>query len=189
MKKITEESRIVIEKGLITLFSSIDENPDREGLKDTPKRYMKFLEEFTSPPEFNFTTFEKEDVDEMIIMTNIPFYSLCEHHIAPFFGYGAIAYIPTKKIVGISKLARTLDKFSRRLQNQERITTQIADFIQEKLEPRGVAVSLSAQHLCMAMRGACKHDTWTTTSCMRGIFKEDQKCREEFMQYLTAPKK
>ena len=117
----------------------------------------------------------------MIVQTNIPFYSLCEHHIAPFFGHGTIAYIPNKKIVGLSKLARTLETFARRLQNQERITQQVAQFLQDELDPLGIAVVLKAKHMCMEMRGVKKHDTWTTTSMMKGIFKDDDKARNEIM--------
>lgn len=167
------------------ILKDLNENVEREGLKDTPKRYIKFLKEFLKPQEFNFTTFDAEETDEMIIQTNIPFYSLCEHHIAPFFGIGHIAYIPDKKIVGLSKLARTVDLFANRLQNQERITTQIAEIIQTELNPLGVAVSLKAQHLCMCMRGVKKHDTWTTTSKMLGVFKSDLNARQEFLSYIN----
>lgn len=167
------------------ILKALNENVEREGLKDTPKRYIKFLKEFLKPQEFNFTTFDAEQTDEMIIQTNIPFYSLCEHHIAPFFGIGHIAYIPDKKIVGLSKLARTLDLFANRLQNQERITTQIAETLQTELNPLGVAVSLKAQHLCMNMRGVKKHDTWTTTSKLIGVFKTDLNARQEFLSYIN----
>jgi GTP cyclohydrolase I len=162
----------------------LGENPEREGLKETPKRYIKFLEEFLSPPEYTFTTFDSEGYDEMIIESEIPFQSLCEHHCAPFWGTGAIAYIPNKKIVGLSKLARCLESFSRRLQNQERITMQVANFVNEHLEPKGVAVLLKARHTCMEMRGVRKSGVWTTTSCLKGCFKEDLNCRNEFLQLV-----
>jgi GTP cyclohydrolase I len=167
------------------LLKQLGEDPDREGLEETPKRYIKFYKEFLSPPEFNFTTFSSEGYDEMIIQSNIPFYSLCEHHIAPFTGTGTIAYIPNEKIVGLSKLARTLETFSRRLQNQERITNQVAELIQEKLNPKGVAVILKAKHLCMEMRGVKKHDTYTTTSKMIGAFKDDPKARNEVLNLIS----
>lgn len=121
----------------------------------------------------------------MIIQTNIPFYSLCEHHLAPFFGYGSIAYIPNTKIVGLSKLARVLDLFARSFQNQERISCQIAEYLMEHLQPQGVAVMLKAQHLCMAMRGIKKHDTWTITSELTGVFLDDQSCKNEFLQLIN----
>ena len=165
------------------------DDANREGLRETPKRYLKFLSEFMSAPDFNFSTFESEGYDQMIIQTNIPFYSLCEHHLAPFFGFGHIAYVPNKKkIVGLSKLARVLDKFSRRFQNQERITKQIAEFLDEKLEPKGVAVSLGAQHLCMAMRGVMKHDTWTITSDLKGVFRDNASCKNEFLEQIKTRK-
>lgn len=173
-----------VENNFVRILQYLGEDPNREGLKETPRRYIKFLKEFLNPKEFNFTTFDAEGTDEMIVQTNIPFYSLCEHHIAPFFGVGTIAYIPNGKIVGLSKLARTLDLYANKLQNQERITTQIAQRLQEELNPKGVAVSLKAQHLCMCMRGVKKHDTWTTTTKLLGIFKEDEKARNEFISYL-----
>ena len=120
----------------------------------------------------------------MIVQKNIPFHSLCEHHIAPFFGEGVIAYIPNKKIVGLSKLARTLETYARRLQNQERITTQVAEFLWDTLEPKGVAVSLTAKHMCMEMRGVRKHNTWTTTSKLLGRFKDDTDTRNEFLNLI-----
>lgn len=158
---------------------------NREGLKQTPLRFTKYFNEVTSPQEFKFTTFENEGMDEMIIQTNIPFTSSCEHHFCPFFGHGTIAYIPDKKIVGLSKLSRTLDFFSTRLQNQERITKQVAEFIQEQLDPKGVAVVLKAQHTCMSIRGAKKHDTHTITSWMLGCFKEELNCRQEFLNLIN----
>nr|BDD43958.1 GTP cyclohydrolase 1 [bacterium] len=167
-----------------TILDHIGEDTRREGLLDTPRRYIKFLEEFTSPKPFKLTTFDSEGMDEMVLQTDIPFYSLCEHHLAPFFGTGHIAYIPNGKIVGLSKLARTLDHFARRPQNQERITSQVAELLQEELNPKGVAVVIKAQHLCMNMRGIKKPGTWTTTSKMLGVFKDDQSCRNEFLNLI-----
>ncbi len=172
------------EEALKVILTEIGEDVDREGLKDTPKRYVKFLRQFLNPPAFNFTTFDAEGTDEMIVQTNIPFYSLCEHHIAPFYGTAAVAYIPDGKIVGLSKLARTVDLYANKLQNQERITNQIAERLMEELNPKGVAVVLKAQHLCMNMRGVKKHDTWTTTSKLTGHFKDDLNCRNEFLSFL-----
>lgn len=172
------------EEHFAEILQSFGEDVTREGLKETPKRYIKFLREFLAPKEFNFTTFDAEGTNEMIIQTNIPFYSLCEHHVAPFFGVANVAYIPNGKIVGISKLARTVDQYANRLQNQERITTQIAERIQSELNPVGVAVTMKAQHLCMSMRGVKKHDTWTITSKMLGVFKEDINARNEFLNLI-----
>jgi GTP cyclohydrolase I len=166
------------------ILSKLGEDVTREGLIETPKRYVKFMREFLEPKEFNFTSFDAEGTDEMIIQTNIPFYSLCEHHTAPFFGFANVAYIPNKKIVGLSKLARTVDLYANRFQNQERITTQIAERIEKELNPKGVAVTLKAQHLCMCMRGVKKHDTWTMTSKMIGAFKTDLNCRNEFLSLI-----
>lgn len=163
------------------LLAQLGENVDREGLRETPKRYVKFLREFLKPTPFNFTCFDAEGADEMILQTNIPFYSLCEHHVAPFFGFANVAYIPNGKIVGLSKLARTVDLYANKLQNQERITTQIAERLNHELQPLGVAVTLKAQHLCMCMRGVKKHDTWTTTSKLLGVFKTQPEVRNEFL--------
>jgi GTP cyclohydrolase I len=168
----------------VKLILSQFDDPEREGLRDTPKRYIKFLTEFLAPQDFNFTVFDSEGLDEMIVQTNIPFYSLCEHHLAPFFGVGHIAYIPDGKIVGLSKIARTLDLYARRFQNQERITAQVADRLMTELNAKGVAVVLTAQHLCMCMRGVKKHDTWTTTSKMVGAFRDDLNCRSEFLSFI-----
>lgn len=166
------------------VLKALNEDTDREGLKQTPKRYINFMREFLKTKEFEFTTFDAEGADEMIIQTNIPFYSLCEHHIAPFFGVANVAYIPSDKIVGLSKLARCVDLYANKLQNQERVTTQIAERLMEELNPLGVAVTLKAQHLCMCMRGVKKHDTWTTTSKMIGIFKNDLNARNEFLSLI-----
>lgn len=172
------------EDNFVRILQYLGEDPNREGLKDTPRRYLKFLKEFLNPEPFNFTTFDSEGTDEMIIQTNIPFYSLCEHHIAPFFGTAVIAYIPNDRIVGLSKLARTLDLYAHRFQNQERITSQVAERLTQELNPKGVAVSIKAQHLCMNMRGVKKHDTWTTTTKLTGAFKEDPMARAEFLAFI-----
>ena len=176
-----------VEENVVRLLQFFGADVNREGLKDTPKRYVKFLKEFIydrKRDNWKFTTFESEGYDEMITQTNIPFHSLCEHHIAPFFGKGYIAYIPDKRIVGLSKLARTLETFARNFQNQERITNQVAEFLQQELNPKGVAVVLKAQHLCMEMRGVKKHDTFTTTSKMMGVFKDDSNARNEFLNLI-----
>lgn len=165
------------------LLKSIGQDTEREGLLETPKRYVKFLKEFCTPDEFNLTTFENDGSNEMIIVSNIPFFSLCEHHLAPFFGTASIAYIPNDKIVGLSKIPRTLDHFSKQPQNQERITKQIADYLMQNLNPKGVGVILKARHLCVEMRGVEKHDCYTTTSAMMGCFNE-LNCRQEFLSLI-----
>ncbi len=166
------------------LLTHLDSKPGREGLRETPQRYKRFLDEFLNPAPFETTIFESEGYDEMVVQTQIPFYSICEHHLIPFFGQGAIAYIPDKSIVGLSKLARILDHVSRRLQNQERITVQVADFLAGAIAPKGVGVILRARHLCMEMRGINKPEVLTTTSCLRGSFKSDPRTRVEFIQLV-----
>jgi GTP cyclohydrolase I len=172
------------EEYLAKVLKYLNEDPKREGLVETPKRYLKFMKEFLSPPDFKYTSFENEGTDDMIVQKNIPFFSLCEHHIAPFFGVAHVAYIPNGKIVGLSKLARTVETYSRRLQNQERITQQIAERLMDELNAKGVAVVMEAEHLCMAMRGVKKHGVTTTTSKMMGIFFDESKTRNEFMQLI-----
>lgn len=176
-----EDTQTDAQNVIVRLLEHIGENPNREGLLDTPKRVLKFYKEFLTPPEFNFTVFDGESYDEMIVQQNIPFFSLCEHHMAPFFGHATVAYIPNEKIVGLSKLARTVEYYARRLQNQERITSQVANRLQEELLPKGVAVMLSARHFCMEMRGVRTHDVSTVTTRLIGAFKEDDKARAEFM--------
>jgi GTP cyclohydrolase I len=184
----TRENRLQIQKSLKTIIEQVGENPNREGLVETPKRFDRFLEEFLVSKEFNFTTFDCEDYREMIVMTGIPFYSLCEHHFLPFFGKATIAYIPEKRIVGLSKIPRTLEYFCHNFQNQERITRQVGKFLEEKLQPRGVAVSLKARHMCMEMRGIKKTGATTTTTYVSGLFKDSSATRNEFLMYLHGGK-
>lgn len=179
-----QEADQEIEENVTRILERFDDI-SREGLKETPKRYIKFLREFLSPPEFNFTTFDSEGMDQMIVQSDIEFHSLCEHHLAPFYGKAYVAYIPDGKIVGLSKLARVVEKFSRGFQNQERITQQIAEFIDQELSPKGVAVVLKAHHMCMSMRGVRKPSAITTTSKMIGTFKDDLNCRNEFFNIVN----
>ena len=165
----------------------IGEDPEREGLLKTPDRVEKAWQYLTSGYRMNLAevandaVFEAEG-SEMVIVKDIEFYSMCEHHMLPFFGRAHIGYIPGRKILGLSKFARITDMFARRLQVQERITTQLAQAIEDLLEPQGVAVVLEGVHLCMAMRGVQKQHSSTTTSAMRGVFREDARTRAEFMQ-------
>lgn len=175
-----------IEHHVKEILRLIGEDPEREGLRETPKRFAKWLKEMTSYEEFNFTTFEGENYDSMVIVRDIPFTSMCEHHMAPFYGKAIIGYIPNKKIVGLSKLPRALHRFSRRLQNQERITRQVAEFIQEQLDPLGVAVMLTAEHSCMSLRGVRAHGASTVTNCLLGVFRDDPKAREEFVHLALS---
>ncbi len=166
---------------------ALGENPEREGLLKTPERVAKAWQ-FITKGYFedlfvvaNDAVFDAEE-SEMVIVKDIEFYSVCEHHLLPFFGRAHIAYIPNKKILGLSKFARITDMFARRLQVQERITTQIAEAIQELLEPQGVAVMLEGLHMCMAMRGVQKQNSSTVTTAMRGVFRTDVRTRQEFME-------
>jgi len=177
---------VELDEIIAELLPFLDKQPDREGLQKTPTRYQRFVKEFFEDRPFKLTTFANEGYDEMVIQTNIAFYSLCEHHLLPFFGYGAIAYVPDKRILGLSKLARTLDHFSRRLQTQERLTTQVSEFLQEQLRPKGVGVVLTARHLCMEMRGIEKPGAQTTTSCLKGSFKRNPSTRGEFLQIVQS---
>ncbi len=181
---MTERQKLVSEVAVATIIECIGEDCAREGLLETPKRYIKFLEEFMNPAKFEFTSFTDTDSDEMVIVRDIPFYSLCEHHMAPFFGKGHIAYIPSGKILGISKLPRALDHFARRLQNQERIGTQVARAIEEAVNAKGVAVVLEARHMCMEMRGIKAAGASTTTSTMLGVFKTQVNTRQEFLNLI-----
>lgn len=174
-----------IDRNIKELIVAIDDNPDREGLRETPQRVARFYDDFFKKKPFNVTTFVNEGYDEMVTQLNIPFYSMCEHHMLPFFGVAHIAYIPDKRIVGLSKLSRIVDHFANSLQNQERITTQVADYLNENLKPQGVAVVLRARHMCMEMRGIKKIGAETTTSNLRGVFKRNQATRAEFFEMIN----
>lgn len=179
------ETQTTIASCIQQLLEQIDD-PKREGLRQTPERFESFLHEFLKPDKFKLTTFANEGMSEMVIQRQIPFFSLCEHHLLPFFGHGAIAYLPEDKIVGLSKLARTLENFSRRLQNQERITVDVGKYLMSQLRPKGVGVILHGRHLCMEMRGVRKPETVTTTSYLAGIFKTNPATRSEFLQLTQA---
>lgn len=179
-------------QGLVeTILNEIGEDPNREGLLKTPKRVAKAYEYLTSgynkdiSKVLNGAIF-KEDYDEMVLVRNIDFYSMCEHHMLPFFGKVHIAYIPDGQIVGLSKLPRIVEVFARRLQVQERMTKEIADTINEYLKPKGVAVVSEAYHMCMMMRGVEKQNSSTTSSTMHGVFKTDPKTRVEFLSLIRA---
>ncbi|WP_029477504.1 GTP cyclohydrolase I FolE [Deinococcus frigens] len=167
-------------------LSAVGEDPTREGLLRTPHRVAKawnFLTDgyrMTLEEAAGNAVFEAEG-SEMVIVKDIEFYSMCEHHMLPFYGRAHIAYIPDGKILGLSKFARIVDLYARRLQVQERITTQLADAVEELLAPRGVAVLMEGTHLCMVMRGVQKQNSSTTTSAMRGVFRDDSRTRAEFM--------
>jgi GTP cyclohydrolase IA len=184
--KVSEAEMI---QAVRTLLLGLGENPDREGLKDTPKRVVKALKFLTSGYEqsldelLNGAIFE-ENAHEMVLIRDIDLFSSCEHHILPIIGRAHIAYIPNGKVIGLSKLARICEMYARRLQVQERLTAQIADALQSLLQPKGVAVVIEATHMCMVMRGVQKPGSWTSTSAVRGVFAEDSKTRKEFMDLI-----
>ena len=178
----TREDIEMTEEAVYDLLLSIGEDPERDGLKETPKRVAKLWKEFLNPKDFTCTTFKNKDYDQMIISKGLKFYSFCEHHMIPFFGTCSIGYIPDGKIVGISKLARTLDKFSRRLNTQEYMTEDIAQFLWKELKPRGLGVVCRGRHLCQEMRGIKKEGNMVTSSLM-GFMKDDHKARDEFLEF------
>jgi GTP cyclohydrolase I len=171
------------------LLVEIGEDPGREGLVDTPKRVEKALRFLTGgygadiDQVLNNALFTV-DYSEMVIVKDVDFYSLCEHHLLPFFGKCHVAYIPTDKVIGLSKIPRLVDVFSRRLQVQERLTNQIADTIREKIQPLGVAVVMEATHLCMSMRGVEKQNSFAVTSAMQGAFRDNARTRMEFLELI-----
>jgi GTP cyclohydrolase IA len=172
-----------------TLLIGLGEDPDREGLKDTPKRVMKALQFLTkgyheSLDELLNGAVFTEDANEMVLVRDIDIFSSCEHHILPIIGRAHVAYIPNGKVIGLSKVARICEMYARRLQVQERLTIQIADALQGLLKARGVAVVIEATHMCMVMRGVQKPGSWTVTSAMRGAFADDARTREEFMNLI-----
>ena len=171
------------------LLVRIGEDPTRDGLMDTPERMEKSMAFLTHGYEMNVTAVLHEalfdvEYDEMVIVKDVEFFSLCEHHLLPFFGKAHIAYVPNGKVIGLSKIPRVVDVFARRLQVQERLTTQIADAISEAIDPQGVAVIIEAQHLCMMMRGVEKQHSATVTSAMRGVFKTQLQTRNEFLSLV-----
>jgi GTP cyclohydrolase I len=179
-------------EGLIRkLLGSLGEDPDREGLRRTPLRVAKAIDFLTSGYHATVEEVVKgaiftEECKEMVVVRGIEFYSLCEHHMLPFFGHAHVAYLPKGKVVGLSKVARVVDVFARRLQVQERLTNQVADALTEALDPHGVAVVMEASHTCMMMRGVQKQNSTTVTSAMRGTFEDDPRTRAEFMGFIRT---
>ncbi len=184
----------LIEEGVRLVLKGLGEDVGREGLKRTPERVADMYEELFSgidkDPSAALQPLFDENHDEMIIVKDIPFYSVCEHHMVPFVGKAHIAYVPNKsgKIVGLSKLTRVLEIASRRLQVQERLTTIVADAIMEKIQPRGAMVIIEAEHLCMSIRGVKKPNTITITSAVRGLFRENPASRAEAMALIKSHK-
>ena len=171
------------------LLSEIGEDPSREGLLKTPMRSAKAWDFFTQGYDakidevINDAIFD-EDCNDMVVVRDIEFFSMCEHHMVPFFGRAHVGYIPNGKVIGLSKIPRIVDMFSRRLQVQERLTHQVADTVQETLEPTGVAVVMEGRHMCMQMRGVAKQNSFTTTSAMLGQFRKSNETRAEFLSFI-----
>ena len=186
--KVSDETA---EEAVKTIIQWIGEDPSREGLKSTPKRVIKAFREYFSgytqdPNKFLQKTFtEVEGYDDMVIEKNISFQSHCEHHMAPIIGVAHVAYIPAAKVVGLSKLARVVEVFAKRLQTQERLTMQIAKTIMEVLQPRGVAVTIDASHQCMTSRGVKKENTLTVTNYFLGAFKDDLSFQNRYLRYIN----
>jgi len=177
-----------IEKAVREILLAVGEDAEREGLKETPERvarmYTELLAGMQEEPKEHLRSVFSENYDEIVLLRDIPFYSICEHHLMPFIGSAHVAYLPSGAILGVSKLARIVDCFARRLQAQERLTYQIADFIMNNLKTQGVAVVLEASHSCMTIRGIKKPGSVMVTSAVRGIFKRDPKTRNEVMSLL-----
>ena len=195
MYKKTEDYNTNITKKLTKTYreilKSVGEDFEREGLKKTPERCAKAIQFLTqgyniNPDEIVKSALFEEEYNQMVLIKNIELYSLCEHHLVPFFGKAHIAYIPNQRIVGLSKIPRIVDVFSRRLQVQERLTEEISECLEKNLQPDGVAVVIEASHLCMQMRGVQKQNSITTTSAFTGVFLKEEKTRLEFMNLIQS---
>ena len=178
-----------IEKGVRLILEGVGEDPERAGLRETPERVARMYQEIFSgietPTEELLKSIEGESHDEMVLLKDIPFYSVCEHHLIPFIGKAHVAYIPSGgKIVGLSELVKAVEVLAKRLQVQERLTTQLADMIVQRLKPKGAMVIIDAEHLCISMRGMKKPGTRTVTSAVRGIFRTKQSTRDELLELI-----
>ena len=184
-KKVDTER---IEKAVREILIAVSEDLDRDGLKETPRRVAKMYAELLSgmheDPKTHLRSVFTENYDEIVLLRDIPFYSICEHHLMPFIGKAHVAYLPSGSVLGVSKLARIVDCYARRLQTQERLTYQIADFIMASLKPLGVTVVLEASHSCMTIRGIRKPGSMMVTSALRGIFKKDPRSRNEILSLM-----
>lgn len=174
-----------IKKAVTEILAAVGEDVQREGIRETPRRvaemYSELLAGMREDPKKHLRSVFSENYDEIVLLRDVPFYSICEHHLMPFIGKAHVAYLPKGRVLGVSKLARVVDCFARRLQVQERLTEQIADFIMESLKPKGVAVVLEASHSCMTIRGIKKPGSVMVTSSLRGIFRKDPKSRSEVL--------
>jgi GTP cyclohydrolase I len=178
--------RLAVERAARELLGALGADVDHEGLQETPRRVADAYTELLTPHPFRPTTFPNEDgYDELIVARAIPFHSLCMHHLLPFHGVAHVGYLPGERIIGLSKLGRVVEYFSRSLQIQERLTTQVAAWLERELEPKGVGVVLEAEHLCMSLRGVQKLGATTVTSALRGLVRTDPRTRQEFLALTT----
>lgn len=182
-----------VQRAVLQMLRAIGEDPDRQGLVDTPKRVAKAYRELasgytTDPVDLLNNAIFDIAYDDMVVVSNIEYYSLCEHHMLPFIGHAHVGYLPKDKVLGLSKIPRIVDMFSRRLQVQERLTRQIAEFLVEVLNPRGVAVVMTGRHMCSMIRGVMKHDANMTTSAMLGDFRANHDTRNEFLMHVQSAK-
>jgi GTP cyclohydrolase IA len=176
-----------MESAIVDFLEALGVDLTDESLRDTPRRVAAAFSELLTPLPFEPTTFPNDEgYDELVVARSIPFHSLCEHHLLPFHGVAHVAYLPGERIVGLSKLGRVVESFARRLQVQERMTVQIADWVEEFLQPRGVGVVLEAEHLCMSLRGVQKPGTMTVTSALHGLVRDDARTRQEFLAFTRS---
>ena len=174
------------EQAAADFLTALGADLDDESLRDTPRRMAALYSELLTPSPFNATTFPNDGgYDELVVARDIPFHSLCEHHLLPFVGTAHVAYLPGDRILGLSKLARVVDYFARSLQVQERLTRQVADWLQNELAPKGVGVVIEAEHMCMSLRGVQKHGATTVTSALHGLVRDDPRTRQEFLALAT----
>jgi len=188
---LSADSKGVVAGAIKTILDAVGEGPSRDGIADTPSRVARMYDELlsgytTDPVELLNNALFDVEYDEMVIVKDIDFYSMCEHHMLPFYGHASVGYLPTDKVIGLSKIPRLVDMFARRLQVQERMTQQIASFLEELIQPRGVAVVVEATHLCAAMRGVKKQRTSMVTSAMLGAFRDNLSTRSEFMMHIRT---
>ena len=188
---LNAEFKNLVAGAISTILEAVGEDPSRSGIADTPSRVARMYDELlsgykTDPVELLNNALFDVEYDEMVIVKDIDFYSMCEHHMLPFYGHASVGYIPEDKVIGLSKIPRIVDMFARRLQVQERMTQQIATFLDELIKPRGVAVVVEASHLCAAMRGVKKQRTRMLTSAMLGSFRDNPSTRAEFMMHIRA---
>ena len=178
--------RDAVQRAVGDLLRALGADDRSEGLRDTPRRVAETYAELLTPRPFEATTFPNEDgYDQLVLARSIPFHSLCMHHLLPFHGVAHVGYLPGERIIGLSKLARVVDLFARDLQIQERLTQQVADWLEGELGPRGVGVVLEAEHMCMSLRGVCKPGSRTVTSALRGAVRDDARTRQEFLALTT----